>query len=63
MARPAPKRERGRTAEPDRASEIVPERSPIRICCEAWRSESDWLLLYLHRARVASRPDLFGGDK
>jgi len=36
-------------------------RKSIRFCCERWRGDPrDVALLAIHKARVASRPDLFG---
>ena len=35
--------------------------NPYRFCCERWRSPDNWLPVHVHRAKVASRPDLFGG--
>ena len=40
---------------------LLVQPSDIRRFSEAGRSQADWLPVHVHRAKVASRPDLFGG--
>ena len=45
---------------PSATAATTRSKTPYRICCEAWRSPDDWLLVRIHRVKVASQRELFG---